>query len=623
MHTSHGSDKTKSSSWGSNKSKVSEKSKSGSPLSRISFSQGNSPNVSGESIKNIPEEKTPPIIQKSLHLVFNHQIPVIFEDSELELKTAQRLSFEPSNFRAFAADDQAGSATVSLFSQVSLSGLPRRKRHHRKTSQESGILASMHSLQSRENRASIFEQEHIRPTKEEIVNNLERYFPDIKHFEVSKYDGNSTEDLNLQFVHIKESALGMKGARSGLNLDTRKSKSSLIRHNEALNDSPLSIGFTFKDENFDWPSPVKKQNSIDLQTPSVEDLETTRLLDVARKAIHANMLKEGSVSSSVVTLESKHVPLGMSKMRNGSFAGAALPQVLYRTSTDTLSKKISSQISALAPVDNNLKLSSESLSPRETPESRSSSEISPKHNSPRVIIGSPNRSLNYIKNSSSPKKYLPSNLQRSDSRRLFDISKLEDEEDKEKPIEKYKSLSSMSQEIFYPTDSIMISERSALSFDTYPNKLLNELTTLDDKVPETASPENGDFEPPNKQESSILSLKKQTSSKASGGRSGFQSVARSYSIAIKEELIKKVEDSQINPTKEAVTWYRGDRIGRGAYGTVYVAINLKNWELIAVKQVETQTLARLQNGKNVVGVAHEMEILRDLVHPNIVTYKGT
>jgi Protein kinase domain len=101
-----------------------------------------------------------------------------------------------------------------------------------------------------------------------------------------------------------------------------------------------------------------------------------------------------------------------------------------------------------------------------------------------------------------------------------------------------------------------------------------------------------------------------------------QSIETSADVEMKEQLKRKAQDSLEGTISDSlVSWYRGDRIGRGAHGTVYVAINLHNWELMAVKQVENSTLSKMQGADK--NAAHEMEILKGLTHPHIVTFKGS
>jgi serine/threonine protein kinase len=73
-------------------------------------------------------------------------------------------------------------------------------------------------------------------------------------------------------------------------------------------------------------------------------------------------------------------------------------------------------------------------------------------------------------------------------------------------------------------------------------------------------------------------------------------------------------------------WIRGELIGKGTYGKVYVALNATTGEMIAVKQVEIPRTENDRNDKHQVTVVEalklESETLKDLDHPNVVQYLG-
>ncbi|KIK70895.1 hypothetical protein GYMLUDRAFT_301387 [Collybiopsis luxurians FD-317 M1] len=73
-------------------------------------------------------------------------------------------------------------------------------------------------------------------------------------------------------------------------------------------------------------------------------------------------------------------------------------------------------------------------------------------------------------------------------------------------------------------------------------------------------------------------------------------------------------------------WVRGELIGRGTYGRVYLALNATTGEMMAVKQVEIpQTLSDKHDSRHatvVNALKSESETLKDLDHPNIVQYLG-
>lgn len=73
-------------------------------------------------------------------------------------------------------------------------------------------------------------------------------------------------------------------------------------------------------------------------------------------------------------------------------------------------------------------------------------------------------------------------------------------------------------------------------------------------------------------------------------------------------------------------WVKGDLIGKGTYGRVYLALNATTGEMIAVKQVELPTTASDREDARqrsvVAALKSEIETLKDLDHPKIVSYLG-
>ncbi|KIP12516.1 hypothetical protein PHLGIDRAFT_81740 [Phlebiopsis gigantea 11061_1 CR5-6] len=80
------------------------------------------------------------------------------------------------------------------------------------------------------------------------------------------------------------------------------------------------------------------------------------------------------------------------------------------------------------------------------------------------------------------------------------------------------------------------------------------------------------------------------------------------------------------PAKPIFRWVRGEMIGKGTYGRVYLALNATTGEMIAVKQVEIPRTASDKDDHRQVTVVEalklESETLKDLDHPNIVQYLG-
>lgn len=104
------------------------------------------------------------------------------------------------------------------------------------------------------------------------------------------------------------------------------------------------------------------------------------------------------------------------------------------------------------------------------------------------------------------------------------------------------------------------------------------------------------------------------------------------------------------PTKMVTpkSWLKGARIGSGSFGSVYLGMNAQTGELMAVKQVAIQpplstlpSLPKINNSnkmdpssikqknesnlfkKMVESLQHEMNLLKELHHENIVTYYGS
>lgn len=69
-----------------------------------------------------------------------------------------------------------------------------------------------------------------------------------------------------------------------------------------------------------------------------------------------------------------------------------------------------------------------------------------------------------------------------------------------------------------------------------------------------------------------------------------------------------------------IKWQQGRYIGSGTYGTVYLAVNLENGSLMAVKEIRFQDSASA--GQLINQVQDEMRVMSMLHHPNIVEYIG-
>ncbi|KAG5929449.1 hypothetical protein E4U53_002448 [Claviceps sorghi] len=74
-------------------------------------------------------------------------------------------------------------------------------------------------------------------------------------------------------------------------------------------------------------------------------------------------------------------------------------------------------------------------------------------------------------------------------------------------------------------------------------------------------------------------------------------------------------------------WMKGALIGKGSFGSVYLALHAVTGELLAVKQVQTPAPGATGQSETrkrgmIEALKREMGLLRDLRHPNIVQYLG-
>lgn len=85
-------------------------------------------------------------------------------------------------------------------------------------------------------------------------------------------------------------------------------------------------------------------------------------------------------------------------------------------------------------------------------------------------------------------------------------------------------------------------------------------------------------------------------------------------------------DSNRGLTVATFQWMRGELLGKGSYGQVFLALNATTGELMAVKQVELPKTASDKANTHQLNVLKalkfESDTLKDLDHRNIVQYLG-
>lgn len=76
---------------------------------------------------------------------------------------------------------------------------------------------------------------------------------------------------------------------------------------------------------------------------------------------------------------------------------------------------------------------------------------------------------------------------------------------------------------------------------------------------------------------------------------------------------------------QAIRWRKGELIGCGAYGRVYMGMNLDSGELLAIKQVliAANSSSKDKAQAHIQELEEEVKLLHNLSHPNIVRYLGT
>lgn len=116
----------------------------------------------------------------------------------------------------------------------------------------------------------------------------------------------------------------------------------------------------------------------------------------------------------------------------------------------------------------------------------------------------------------------------------------------------------------------------------------------------------------------------------SGSGEGGDSLNKRLSQAVHED--SEDSDEELSEYLEADSWdnikyMKGALIGQGSFGSVYLALHAVTGELMAVKQVEMPTdtgTAVDSKKKNMVeALKHEIGLLRELKHDNIVSYLGS
>lgn len=96
--------------------------------------------------------------------------------------------------------------------------------------------------------------------------------------------------------------------------------------------------------------------------------------------------------------------------------------------------------------------------------------------------------------------------------------------------------------------------------------------------------------------------------------------------AAEAELLNSAKLDSPGRDEGSIKWVKGELIGKGTYGHVFLGFNVTNGEMIAVKQVDLPRTANDKDDARQQGVVEalksEMELLKDLEHEKIVSYLG-
>lgn len=103
-----------------------------------------------------------------------------------------------------------------------------------------------------------------------------------------------------------------------------------------------------------------------------------------------------------------------------------------------------------------------------------------------------------------------------------------------------------------------------------------------------------------------------------------QKVVEVTSTEIEKGFVSKLKNGKHGEFEE-FAWIKGELIGRGSFGAVYLALNVTTGEMLAVKQVIVPN--DFQNGspkvsEGIDALHKEVETMKDLDHLNIVQYLG-
>ncbi|CAL5413237.1 unnamed protein product [Camellia sinensis] len=105
-------------------------------------------------------------------------------------------------------------------------------------------------------------------------------------------------------------------------------------------------------------------------------------------------------------------------------------------------------------------------------------------------------------------------------------------------------------------------------------------------------------------------------------------IAKSDAIKVKKDDAPIAKSTAIKVKKDdapTIRWRKGELIGCGAFGRVYMGLNIDSGALLAIKQVSIagNNAAKEKTQTHIRELEEEVNLLENLSHPNIVRYLGT
>ncbi|MBN3270926.1 M3K19 kinase, partial [Polyodon spathula] len=188
---------------------------------------------------------------------------------------------------------------------------------------------------------------------------------------------------------------------------------------------------------------------------------------------------------------------------------------------------------------------------------------------------------------------------------------------------KINTWTSASNRVVSPTYQRFLESASNDLTDELLCRLAEELLSLDEKDTENSlernypSPEENNNVP----EEAISRSQERSNCKYIKVKN-YQPLMDQTSDKLSETPSRPLSNSDSYNTKDAITWTKGDILGRGAYGTVYCGLTNQG-QLIAVKQVALDPSDQVTAEKEYQRLQEEVDLLKTLDHCNIVGFLGT